>query len=135
MPVITSLYAAILALLFYKLSMRTIQLRRSLRIPIGDGGEPQMIRAMRVHANFAEYVPLALVLLFLVESNGAPGWVVHVLGLLLLTGRLLHAGGVSRVKEDFRLRIAGMRMTFIMLIAASVYLLVTIGLTLLGNLG
>jgi Uncharacterized relative of glutathione S-transferase, MAPEG superfamily len=135
MPVITSLYAAILALLFYKLSMRTIQLRRQLRIPIGDGGEPQMIRAMRVHANFAEYVPLALVLLFLVESNGAQSWVVHVLGLILLAGRLLHAGGVSRVKEDFRLRIAGMRMTFIMLIAASVYLLVTVGLTWLGNPG
>ena len=56
-------YAALLALLFVALSWRTIGLRRRYCVAVGDGGQPELLRAMRVHANFAEYVPLALLLI------------------------------------------------------------------------
>ncbi|HAY26639.1 MAG TPA: glutathione metabolism protein, partial [Candidatus Accumulibacter sp.] len=69
-------YAALLALFFVALSIRTLRLRRELRITVGDGGNPAMLRAMRVHANFAEYVPLGLILLPMNSMNGnwKRGW-------------------------------------------------------------
>jgi uncharacterized membrane protein YecN with MAPEG domain len=120
---ITSFYAALLALLFVALSVRTLRLRRRLRIAIGDAGNPQMLRAMRVHSNFAEYVPLSLIALLLLEMQGAVAWLVHGLGLCLLCGRLAHAYGVSQPNETFRFRIAGMALTFATLVAAASYLL------------
>lgn len=120
---VTALYAAILALVFVGLSVRTIRLRRGSRVAIGDGGDKQLARAMRVHANFAEYVPLALLLIFLLEAGGAPPLAIHLLGAALLAGRLLHAWGVSQVREDFRFRVAGMALTFSAIVAAALALL------------
>lgn len=122
---ITPLYAALLALLFVFLSFRIIRLRRALQVGLGDAGDKQLGRAIRVHANFAEYVPLALVLLFFVEAQPAPFWWVHLLGLLLLVGRLLHAYGLGQVNETLIFRMIGMIMTFSSVIFAAVYLLVT----------
>lgn len=122
MPIV-SLYAAILALLFAGLGLRTIVLRNRLRIAVGDGGNPQLLRAMRVHANFAEYVPLTLLLIFFVEQAGAPPLRVHVLCATLLAGRVLHAIGVSRLKEPIALRVTGMILTFVPLIGAATQLL------------
>ncbi len=117
------LYAALLAFLFVALSIRAIRVRKGLKIAVGDGGDLQMLRAMRVHSNFAEYVPFALFLLFLLENSGAPAAMVHALGSLLFLGRIAHAYGVSQVKEDFRFRVSGMVMTFISIVMPSVYLL------------
>jgi uncharacterized protein len=105
------------------LSVRTLRLRRRLRIAIGDAQEPAMLRAMRVHANFAEYVPLSLLLLYLVEASGADAWFVHALGASLLVGRVAHAYGVSQTKENYRYRVAGMALTFTPLIAMAARLL------------
>lgn len=120
---ILPLYAALLALLFIILSVRTLRLRKSLQIGVGDGGNKEMLRAMRVHGNFAEYVPLCLILLFLVEAQGAQPLLVHGLGLALLVGRISHAYGVSQTKENLMFRVAGMALTFISLLISAIYLL------------
>lgn len=120
---ILSLYAALLALLFVALSIRTLRLRRRLRIGLGDAGNEQMLRAMRVHSNFAEYVPLSLFLIYLAEAQGAHALFIHILGLCLLSGRLSHAYGVSQANENYTFRVVGMTMTFTTLISASAYLL------------
>lgn len=117
------IYAALLAVLFVYLSVRTIRARRSLRIGLGHAESPVMLRAMRVHANFAEYVPFALLLIFLVESSGASPAVVHALGVALLVARLSHAYGVSQQKENFRFRVFGMATTFTVLLVSAAYLL------------
>lgn len=109
------LYAALLALLYIYLSVRTIGLRRKLQVVLGPGDNPEMLRAMRVHANFAEYVPLALILIYLVEAQGTAAWLVHALGAALLLGRCLHAYGVSQVQETFAFRVSGMVLTFTVL--------------------
>ena len=83
-----------------------------------------MLRAMRVHANFAEYVPFALLLIFLVESSGANPLVVHALGVALLVARLSHAYGVSQQKENFRFRVLGMATTLTVLLLSAIYLLI-----------
>lgn len=109
---IIPLYAALLALLFIYLSAQTIKVRRRVRVAVGDGGNSEMLRAMRVHANFAEYVPFTLVLLGMLELQASPAWVLHALGVLLLVARCSHAYGVSQSDENFRFRVLGMMGTF-----------------------
>lgn len=119
----TALYAALLTGLFLVLSIRVIGRRRSGHVAIGYGGNPALERAARVHANFAEYAPLGLLLLLLVESCGYPRWLVHAAGIALVLGRLVHAWGVSRADEDFRLRATGMAFTLTTLGVLSLLLL------------
>jgi uncharacterized membrane protein YecN with MAPEG domain len=119
---ITALYAALLALIFFFLSFRTVRMRGKLRIAIGDAGNAEMTRAMRVHANFAEYVPFTVLLIYFAEVGGANAYLVHGLGLCLLLGRLSHAYGVSQTREKFAFRVSGMVMTFIPLLLASGYI-------------
>ena len=122
---ITPLYAALLALLFVVLSVRTLRLRRALRIPVGDAGDQLMLRTMRVHANFAEYTPYALLLIFMLELYGGHHWLVHGLCICLVVGRISHAFGVGRISENFRYRVFGMAMTFTALVGAAAGVLVT----------
>jgi uncharacterized membrane protein YecN with MAPEG domain len=120
---VTPVYTAILALIFVALSLRTIRMRRKLRIAIGDDGNETMKRAMRVHSNFAEYVPIALLLMFFAESTGTKPAMIHLLGLALVAGRCLHAYGVSQPREKYGFRIAGMTLTFLAIVAPSINLL------------
>lgn len=121
---IIPLYAALLALLFIYLSAQTIKVRRRVRVAVGDGGNSEMLRAMRVHANFAEYVPFTLVLLGMLELQASPAWVLHALGVLLLVARCSHAYGVSQSDENFRFRVLGMMGTFATMVTAAVLLVV-----------
>ena len=120
---IVSTYAALLALGFVLLSIRVIRLRRSRKVAIGTNGDPLVERAMRVHANFAEYAPLALLLLFMLEMKGGNVYWLNLLCATLLAGRASHAYGVSSPSEDFRFRVAGMMMTFTVIVAAALSLL------------
>ncbi|MFC3675428.1 MAPEG family protein [Ferrovibrio xuzhouensis] len=122
---VTPLYAALCGLLLMVLSARVILLRRALKVGLGDGDQPVLRRAIRVQANCAEYVPLALILLLLLEiSHQVPVVALHVLGLLLLVGRIAHALGVSRSGGTGLGRIIGIGGTFSMMIVAAVWLLV-----------
>ena len=120
---IVPFYAAILGLLFVALSVRTLRMRRRLQIAVGDAGNHAMLRAMRVHSNFAEYVPLSLLLLYFAELRGAHPLLVHALAICLVLGRSSHAYGVSQIKEDYRFRVFGMATTLTSLIIAAAYVL------------
>ncbi len=122
---ITPLYAALIALIFVVLSVRTLLLRRRLGIAIGTGEDQKLTRAMRVHSNFAEYVPLALILFYFLEVETDADLWIHVLCVSLIIGRLLHAYGVSQVEENYRFRVAGMILTSGCLISASTKLIVS----------
>jgi len=120
---VVSLYAALLAVVFVALSVRTLLMRRRLQIAIGDAGNQSMLRAMRVHSNFAEYVPLSLLLILLVEASGANSLFVHALGASVVAGRISHAFGVSQLKEQYAFRVLGMALTLGPIIVAAVGLL------------
>jgi uncharacterized protein len=107
---VTALYAALLAGLFLVLAMRVIGARRRYRLALGTSHR-LVERAARAHGNFAEYVPLALLLLALAEGLGLPGWALHALGTVLLAGRLVHAWGIGREPEVMRWRSLGMGFT------------------------
>ncbi|GAP98024.1 MAPEG family protein [Leptolyngbya sp. NIES-2104] len=127
---ITSIYAAILGLVFAALSIRTLLLRRQLGVAIGDGDQAALARAIRVHANFAEYVPLSLILIYFSEIQMQTSLWIHLLCSALVIGRIIHAIGVSQVKENFRYRVIGMGVTFTVMISASIGLMISGGLHL-----
>jgi hypothetical protein len=109
---ITALYAALLAPLFIFLSLRVIGQRRSARVALGTADDKDLLRRVRVHANFAEYAPFALVLLALAESVATPAAMLHGAGAAIVAGRTIHAWGVSRSPETLALRVTGMVLTF-----------------------
>jgi len=119
----TALYAALLGLMFVALSINVIAKRRQLMVGLGSNGETNLERRIRVHANFAEYVPFALLLMFLAEHNGLASIYLHLLGIALLVGRLSHAYGVSQLKEPLKFRVFGMILTFSVLILSAVAIL------------
>lgn len=109
---ITPIYIALLAILFLFLSFKTIQVRKRLQIGVGAGDNPELLRAMRVHANFSEYVPISLLLILSVELLKGHFIFVNCLGTALLIGRVFHAYGVSQAKENLKFRVSGMLLTF-----------------------
>ncbi len=85
--------AGLLGLLAVSLTVSVGRLRGKKRIFLGDGGDPEMLAAIRAHGNFMEFVPLCLILIYVV-SDFYGFWTVAILSLALLAGRLLHAGGI-----------------------------------------
>lgn len=117
---VTLLYAGLLAIWFLVLSIRVIQGRMGKGRPsLGDGGDPMMLRRIRGHANFAEYVPLTLLLIAFLELNGWHPWVIHLLGANLLFGRILHGYAFSFTQEHVMGRSVGIGLTFMVLSIAA----------------
>jgi uncharacterized membrane protein YecN with MAPEG domain len=77
-PVIVPTYAAIFAFIYLALSAQVIRARRQAKTAIGTRGDVRLERKIRVHANFSEYVPFALLLLSFVEMQGGPAWLIHL---------------------------------------------------------
>ena len=121
---ITPVYAALLGILLIVMSVRVIRVRRREKVAVGEGESVELLRAMRAQANFVEYVPLTLLLIFFGETLGAPGLFIHGLCVVLLVGRAIHGFGVSQVRENFRFRVFGMICTFLTLCSASLTILV-----------
>jgi uncharacterized protein len=118
-------YAGLLGLLLIALSANVVLARRRYRVRLGVGTEDGMQQAVRVQANFSEYVPLAVVLLVLAEVTGMPLAAVHVAGLLLVTSRLLHAWGLSHSPGRTFGRFYGTAGTWIVITGLSLWLMYT----------
>lgn len=112
MLLVTSMIAALLTAIFIKLSLAVIGLRRKNKVGLGSGGHEDLERAIRAQGNFAEYVPLGIILIACLELNGAPWWLVAIPGLTLIAGRLIHAQGMHTPPPDFSKRVLGMQLTF-----------------------
>lgn len=121
---VTALYAGLLGLLLLALSVGVINQRRRARVGIGHGGDERLERWTRIHGNFAEYVPMALVLLALVELQGASAGLLHALGAALTLGRVGHAWGLSQSAGESAGRAVGVLATFLVILAASLLALV-----------
>ena len=129
----TSVFAALLALVYVGLAGWVIAARRNRNVLHGDGGDPDVQKRIRSHANFGEYVPLALLMIGFLEAGGASHTLVLSLVVVLLIGRLLHPFGMLAAPNSarqFACRGGGMVTTFLVLIIAAVMLLVRHGSTL-----
>ena len=115
--IVTPLYAGLLAILFLVLSIRVVQLRGT-GISLGDGGNPAMLRRIRGHANFAEYVPLILLMMAMLELSKFSIYLLHAMGITLFVARLLHAYALS-FTEKFKFgRFWGTLLTYIVMVIA-----------------
>lgn len=121
--VVTPLYAALCGLLLLVLGVNVTRLRRRHNVLTGDGGNADLARAMRVQANFVEYVPLTLLLLFMLELSRQPFWLLHLLGAALFIGRVLHAWGYLQTPRLSFGRALGIVLTWAVLGVTSLWLL------------
>jgi uncharacterized membrane protein YecN with MAPEG domain len=116
---ITALWAGLLGILSLALAMNVVRGRASENVIFGDGGVTILQQRIRVHGNFVEYVPIALVLLLVLELNGTSPLVLNVLGGGLFAGRLLHAFGLSTNTGTSPGRFIGTVVTWLAILAAS----------------
>lgn len=108
----TPLYAGLLALWFVVLSVRVIRIRGAEKVYLGDGGNIRVTRIVRAQANFAEYVPLALLMMAMLELTHHSIYFLHALGVVLLIARLLHGYAFSFTQHFLFGRVAGTGLTF-----------------------
>lgn len=92
---ITLLSAGIAAFINIWLAIRCGRARLKGQVAHGDGGDKMLGRAMRAHANFTEYTPLFLILIFALEATGHSGWPLGVAAGLFLAGRIFHGVGMD----------------------------------------
>lgn len=121
---ITATYLALLTLLYLFLGYRVVINRRRYKTGLGLGEDPTLAQAVRAHANFSEYVPLALLQLLLLEIGGLPLWALHAYGGALLFARLIHAHGLNKDSGRTFGRYYGTLVTWLLLLAGAVTLLV-----------
>lgn len=125
-PAATALYAPLFGILYLGLSLWVVMGRANFRVHHGDGGEDGLNRRIRAHGNFAEYVPLILLLCALIETGGSGSRMIHMLLLPLLLARLCHPVGMLAPvgsMRQFVLRGLSMIVTWIVLASACVMLL------------
>lgn len=123
---ITPLYAGLIGLLYIVLAYRISSFRVRLKIAFGDGGNPQLERAIRAHANLAENAPIALILLAAIEAQGFSVMVLHALGATLVVGRVLHAYGLNRSAGASFGRASGILLTWLMILSSSLLALFSV---------
>ena len=115
---VAGLYAAVFIVMGIVLAMLVIVQRRSKLVGIGDGGDKDLARAVRVHGNFMEHMPQGFAALILLPLLGAGTTLVHVVGGLLLLGRLMHAVGLRRYSGSSTGRVGGMVISQVALLIA-----------------
>ncbi len=121
----TALYASILAGLICKLSLNVIKARRSNKVLYADGDCHELIIARTAQSNAVDYIPMAILLLLLLELNGGHVLLVNAIGIIFVIGRFIHAKGI--VSENLKGRVLGMQITinlFIALIVSNIGYLV-----------
>ncbi len=115
--------SGILGLIYLALSFNVVRLRVQTKTVSGDGrdkpGCEKLQTAIRSHANFAEYVPLALILLGGLEASGAPHILLHGLALALIAGRIMHPIGMTMPAPNV-LRGGGAMLTWVVLAVESI---------------
>ncbi len=120
---ITSLFAALLTLLLLVLSIRIIIIRGRERIGLGVGESKPLEVAVRIHGNFIEFVPMAVLLLALMELAGAGAMMLYVCGGVLFLARISHAIGLTKTIGTSLYRAFGVLGTFAVLLFEAAYLL------------
>lgn len=116
-------YVVLLVLLGVVLAWRVIMVRRTRLIGLGDGGDKDLTRRIRAHGNFSEYAPLLAVILIALPLLGAKEWMVHLVGVPAVTGRIMHGLGISRSGGTSLGRVGGMILTFAAMLSGAIILL------------
>ena len=88
--------AGALSLVYVVLMLRIVRMRFKHSISLGDGGNSEIQKRIRAHGNFAEYVPLLLILMALLELGGFDKTILMGAGAGLVFLRIIHVIGIHR---------------------------------------
>lgn len=117
---ITLFYGGLLGLWYLALSLRVVSRRMGPQgVNLGDGGNSALMRMIRGHGNFSEYVPFILLLMGLLELRGLAPWALHALGAGLLLARVLHGTALSFTQKWMFGRFYGALITFVLLLVSA----------------
>ena len=127
MLIITAFFSSILALIFYKLSINVIRLRRKYKVSLGSPKKHKDLeQAIRAHGNLSEFLPIGLILLACLEVNHLPKIVVFMCGLFFLIGRYLHATSFLKEEINASNRVLGMKITHWSIILMAILNIITV---------
>ena len=127
MLLITAFFSSILALIFYKLSINVIRLRKKYKVSLGSSKKHKDLdQAIRAHGNLSEFLPIGLILLACLEVNHLPKIVVFMCGLFFLIGRYLHASSFLKEEIDSSNRVLGMKITHWSIILMAILNIITV---------
>ena len=124
MATITLLYAGILGLISIVLAFGVGSQRGATGVSIGLGDSEELLVANRRHGNFTEYVPLALILMGLLEMNGVSNMTIHIFGAILVISRICHPLGLRADVMTHPLRAVGAGGTALLTVVMSVWAIV-----------
>jgi uncharacterized protein len=126
---VTATYVGLNALIILFLSYRVVQTRAQTKIGFGDGENTKLQQAIRVQSNTVEYVPIALLLILVLELMGGWSVALNILGSALTLARLAHAFGLSRSTETSAGRLVGTLVTWIVILVGGIWcLLIGVGI-------
>ena len=115
-----AIHAGLCGLILLGLGLNVVRVRKRVGVWMGDGGQPELIRAMRGQANFIEFVPLTLILIGLCALLGAGAWAAHLLGGALVAGRALHGWHFAQTDAPAWQRGLGTALSLLALIGSSI---------------
>ncbi|WP_373952063.1 MAPEG family protein [Vibrio pomeroyi] len=107
---VTALYASLLTLVMLWLSIEVIKQRRKNQVAHSDGGVESLQVARSAQSNAMDYIPITVILMALLEFNGGNVWLIHVIGVAFVAGRIIH--GKSILARSLKGRKQGMYLTF-----------------------
>ncbi len=115
---ITAIYAAAMVAISVWLGFQVGSARGKTGISIFHGDDMSLGEKIRRHANFTENVPFVLVLLAILELNGAPAGLLHALGITLVVARIAHPLGLHADNMRHPLRAIGAGLTLLVSVVA-----------------
>ena len=119
---ITIFYAAILAIFIAILGIITMIHRAKSGISWGFADNISLQYAIRSHANIAEYAPIFIITLALLEANGqSPVW-LNGLGAVFIIGRIVSIA-YFHIKQTFALRVIAFWASILPILTGGILLL------------
>ena len=103
----TPIYALTVSIIWLILWLRVTSLRSKIKVSIGDNGDKMLLQRIRQHGNCADWISVVLILMILAEGMGTPAHYLHISGVLLIIGRIVHPFGLKIDNSSHPLRYAG----------------------------
>lgn len=119
---ITALYASLLTILMIWLALQVIKQRHANKVAYADGGVEPLQIARSAQSNAMDYIPITIILMGFAEFNGMHVWLVHIIGIAFIAGRIIHAKGI--LGENLKGRVLGMKLTLACMVSLIVLNLV-----------
>jgi uncharacterized membrane protein YecN with MAPEG domain len=117
---ITPVYAGFFGIMLVMLSWRVVKLRRKYdSSKMKESGHNELTAAVRAQGNLIEYLPISLLLMWMLETMQFSGWIVHGLGILLVVARLMHVHGLNEPSGNGAGRKLGTRLTWLQIVIGS----------------